>query len=323
MAITGSTRDMRAGIEGRNVSTPRPPPSRFMARVRIIWNPAASRTHTPALDAARRAFERSGWTAEAVESEYGDHARVLAREAVEEGVDVVAAYGGDGTIVHALDGVFDTEVPIGIIPGGTGNQLARNLRVPRSPAKAARLITHGRARPIDVGELRAGGEKWSFAVGCGAGFDAEIITTATREMKRRMKMGAYVVRGFAVAHRLVPTPARIEVDGAVTEMDVGTVLVVNCALLFPPYRPVRPGVRFDDGVLDVVAVEARGFFGTLGAMGKLVFQMSDPNRILHLRGSEIRVESDAPLPMQRDGEGCGTTPFETTVRPSAVRVFAG
>ena len=235
-----------------------PPSERLsMARVRIISNPAASRTNPRALDAVRAGFERAGWAAEVVATEYEDHARVLASEAAADGVDVIAAYGGDGTIVHTLDGVLGSEVPIAIIPGGTANQLARNLGVPRGPTRAASLVTRGRARPIDLGELRT--DQWtaSFAVGCGAGFDAEIIATATPRLKRRLRVGAYIVRGLHVARGLRPTPVRITVDGRTTEMEVATVLVVNCDRLFPPYRPVRKGIALDDGVLDVVALRSR------------------------------------------------------------------
>jgi diacylglycerol kinase (ATP) len=292
-----------------------------MTRVRIISNPVASRTNPRDLSAVRGAFEAAGWTAEIVETEHEDHARVLAAEAASDGVDVVAPYGGDGTVVRALDGLIDTGVPVALIPGGTANQLVRNLGLPFSPARAAKLVTRTEARPIDLGAVHAADWTASICVGCGAGFDAELITTASRELKRRLKVGAYIVRGFAVARGLEPTPVRITVDGVVTEMEAVTVLVVNCDRLFPPYRPVRPGIAYDDGVLDVVAVRSRGMLQTLSIMAKLVVGVDDERNIMHLKGREIRVEAESPLPLQRDGEGCGHTPFEVSVRPSAVRIF--
>jgi diacylglycerol kinase family enzyme len=156
-----------------------------MARVLLIVNPAAARTNPEVARTVSVVLEREGWDVDVVGTTRSGHAMELAREGVRDGVDVVAVYGGDGTTMQAVQGVMGTDVPVALIPGGTGNLLAGNLRVPRDPARAAMLVVNGMPRAVDLGQVdRPDGPRF-FAVACGAGFDAELMGTTTTEAKRR------------------------------------------------------------------------------------------------------------------------------------------
>ena len=292
-----------------------------MARVRIIFNPAAARTHPRSLEVASSILSGAGWEVEIVGTTHPDEAGKLAREGVDAGADVVAVNGGDGTIAQAIGGILGRDVPLAILPGGTGNQLARNLGIPWAPDRAARVIIHGCHRRIDVGEWRSGDTGACFAVACGAGFDAQIVRATTSVLKRRLKMTAYVTQGVVLAMSLQPTTFRLIVDGEVTKIDAATVLVANCARIIPPYRPLRAGISTDDGLLDVVTLNAAGLRESLSLWYTLACLREDPRRIRHLRGSEIRVESHTPVDVQRDGEVAGTTPFTARVLPGALEVL--
>ena len=105
-----------------------------MPRVLLITNPAAARTRASAVDAVMRTFAAAGWAAEVVATGGQGDARRLAAEGVAQGMDIVAVFGGDGTTMQAAAALVGTDVALGVIPGGTGNLLAGNLRIPSAPA---------------------------------------------------------------------------------------------------------------------------------------------------------------------------------------------
>jgi len=143
-----------------------------VARAVVIANPAAARTDPAVVEAIRGVFRSAGWKAEILATGGPGDATRLAEYAVHEGVDVCAVFGGDGTTMQAASALVGTDVALGLIPGGTGNLLAGNLRLPANPVRAAQTIVQGVPRRLDLGRLdRAAGSDY-FAVACGAGIDA-------------------------------------------------------------------------------------------------------------------------------------------------------
>ena len=140
-----------------------------MARALLIANPAAARNRPLAVKAILDTFRSAGWDAELAETAGPGDARILAARGVEAGVDVVAVFGGDGTTMQAASSLVGTEVLLGVIPGGTGNLLAGDLRIPTSPVRATREMLAGRARPFDLGRVERPDGTHYFAVACGAG----------------------------------------------------------------------------------------------------------------------------------------------------------
>ena len=137
--------------------------------------------------------------------------------------------------------------------------MARNLRIPTNPTAAAQLLLGGISRAIDLGRWTPdGGVSRTFGVACGAGYDAAIMNSTTRGMKRWLKTGAYLMQSLRNLKHLRPVPYRAIVDGVNLEGEAATILIANCARLFPPYFPIRPTVVLDDGMLDLVAVRADG-----------------------------------------------------------------
>src|SRR5215212_5547741 len=100
-----------------------------------------------------RTLAAAGWSAEVLATGGPGDARRLAEYGVAGGVDVVAVFGGDGTTMQAAAALVGTEVALGVIPGGTGNLLAGNLRIPASPARAARALLSARPRLFDLGRM--------------------------------------------------------------------------------------------------------------------------------------------------------------------------
>jgi undecaprenyl-diphosphatase len=250
---------------------------------------------------------------------------VLAARGVEAGMDTVAVFGGDGTTMQAAAALVGTEVALGVIPGGTGNLLAGNLRIPASPARAARALVAGRPRPFDLGRMeRAGGPQY-FAVACGAGYDARVMAGTLSEHKRRWGMAAYVATTLRLIGNIRSATHIITIDGVEYDAHAAMVLVANCGEVIPPFIRLRTGIRPDDGVLDVVVMRANSFGQSVRAVWDLLRDAPTAEGIEtyvgYARGREITVVTDPVEPVQLDGEPGGETPFTVNVVPGAIRIL--
>jgi diacylglycerol kinase (ATP) len=292
-----------------------------MAQALLIHNPSAARTRPRVVDSICKVFSHAGWTIEAPGTRDQNHAVEIARQGITAGVDVIAIYGGDGT-VHTVAGLVGDKVPLGLIPGGTGNLLAGNLRLPRNPTKAAKVIVRGSPRPLDLGRMTCNGSPKYFTVACGAGFDAELMAGTSGLSKRRWGMGAYVATAWQILSKHRSGRFIITVDGKVHELEAASVLVANCGEFIPPFLRLREGISPYDGVLDVVVLNANGLFQSAAVILQMLLGLgSDGRRISHLPGSAVTVETDEPRCVQLDGEPAGTTPFTVGVTPSGINVI--
>ncbi len=297
-----------------------------MTRALLITNPAAARTDARAVTSIRDTLRRGGWSVEVLATARPGDARRFAAEGRDQGFDVFVCYGGDGTAMQVAAGAVGSGIPLGLVPGGTGNLLAGNLRLPRSPSAAARAILTGKPRPIDLGAVERSDTTHYFAVCCGTGFDAELMAATGSAEKRRWKFAAYVGRALAALPGVRSPRHRVTVDGVAHEVAAAMVLVANCGELLPPLVRLSRDVAPDDGWLDVLAVRAAGALQSLGAFFELVrgaYPPSNGSRLWLGRGRAVRVELlEGPArPMQLDGEPSGATPFEARVLPRALPVL--
>jgi YegS/Rv2252/BmrU family lipid kinase len=294
-------------------------------RALLITNPAAARTAPVAVNAIVSTLRGDGWEVEAVETGGPGDARNLAERGVTENVDVVAVFGGDGTTMQAAAALVGTDVALGVIPGGTGNLLAGNLRIPASPARAARALLRAQPRRFDLGRMdRATGAQY-FAVACGAGYDARVMAGTLSEHKRRWGMGAYVATTLRLMHELRSTLHSITIDGVEYEAHAAMVLVANCGEVIPPFVKLGPDIAPDDGLLDVIAVRADNFSQSLRAVWDLLRltpgELGQNAYVARVRGRVVKVETDGAQPVQLDGEPGGSTPFTASVVPGAIRIM--
>lgn len=296
-----------------------------MPRVLLITNPAAARTAPLAVSAIMNTLRGAGWDAEVLATGGPGDARRLAEQGVAEGVDVVAVYGGDGTTMQAAAALVGTDVLLGVIPGGTGNLLAGNLRIPVSPARAARALVSARPKLFDLGRMERPGGPQYFAVACGAGYDARVMAGTLSEHKRRWGMAAYLATTLRLMPDLRSTVHAITIDGVEYEADASMVLVANCGEVIPPFVKLGPGIAPDDGLLDVIVMRANNFSQSVRAVWDLLrvapSTLGVGAYVGHARGREVRVETDPVQPVQLDGEPGGDTPFTACVIPGAIRIL--
>ncbi|HJP55805.1 MAG TPA: diacylglycerol kinase family protein [Gemmatimonadales bacterium] len=291
-----------------------------MARALLIANPAAARNRPLAVRAILETFRTAGWNTELAETSGPGDARVLAARGVEAGMDTVAVFGGDGTTMQAAAALVGTEVALGVIPGGTGNLLAGNLRIPLSPVRATQALLAGKARPFDLGRVEREDGIHYFAVACGAGYDARVMAATPAALKRRWKIAAYIATTFRLMGELRTSRHRISVDGAEFDAEAAMVLVANCGEVIPPFVRLKRGIRPDDGVLDVVVIRASNFRQSVRAVWHLLREVPG-GYVAWARGTDVRVVSDPVEPVQLDGEPGGTTPFQATVVPGAICIL--
>jgi diacylglycerol kinase (ATP) len=296
-----------------------------VTRALLIANPAAARTARVGIDLVANTLRGGGWTVEVLATTGPGHARELAQYGVAEKMDIVTVFGGDGTTMQAAAALVGTEVPLGVIPGGTGNLLAGNLRIPPSPARAARALLTARARAIDLGRIDRPAESQYFAVACGAGYDARVMAATLSEHKRRWGMAAYFATSFRLIASIQSSLHVITIDGKRYETHAAMVLVANCGEVIPRVVRLGPGISPTDGLLDVVVMRADNLSQSLRAVWHLLSAgpatLGGSTAVGHARGREIRVESEESQPVQLDGEPGGETPFTATVVPGAIRVM--
>ncbi len=256
------------------------------------------------------------------------------RDAVDAGVASVVGLGGDGTqraIATALSG---TDVPLGILPAGTGNILGGVLGVPTRLDAAIQSLATARPRTIDLGDVAmyqtdlpegAPPVRTICAIGCGIGFDARLMATTQASHKARFGRYAYLFQAIRLASGIDAVPFRITIDGQLIELEASVAMITNVGDLVPGLiRPRLPALP-DDGQLDLFVVAARGVVdGILGLTEHLLRTRiggDAHSRTLRFRCRSARLESTPPEPIQVDGDPCGTGAIEVVVRPGALKVL--
>jgi YegS/Rv2252/BmrU family lipid kinase len=290
----------------------------------IITNPMASRADERGLTDARRRLQEGGLAVELVRTTAPGHAERLATAAVREGVELLVAHGGDGTVMEVAAALVGTGRPLGLLPAGTGNLLAGNLGVRRTPRAAADVILRGHVRPIDVGRLSTTAGTRYFAVAAGMGFDAELMHRTPHGSKRTFGVGAYVATAVGLATTITRATLRIETERVTLEAPAATVLIANCRELIPGVLPLAErGIEPDDGVLNVVVLDARSLPSAARVAWRLLLRQgaSDPG-VTYLGARHVHVSADRDLPVQADGEACGRSPLTVEVVPRGLAVLA-
>jgi YegS/Rv2252/BmrU family lipid kinase len=268
-------------------------------KVRAILNPRAG----VAAQGTRAAVERGrpGWRSYAVSlTTAPGHATELARQAVADGADAVLAVGGDGTVNEVARGLLGTGVPLGIVPVGSGNGLARALGIPLAPVPALRALETATRRAIDVGFLNGR----PFLNVAGTGFDAAVGQAFHEHGKQGGRRGllGYVLLSLREFRAYRNPQLLLEMPGARLELRPFVLTFANG----PQYGSgavINPGARLDDGSLEIVLYEESSRLATLAAAPRLflgaVERLAGYRRIA---AAHATVTAAAPLPLHVDGD---------------------
>ncbi len=298
-----------------------------MPRVLLIANPNAARTQAATVRGIESVITGAGWQLEVQATGGPGDARRMAEEGVTDGFEVVAVFGGDGTTMQAAAALVGTETALGIIPGGTGNLLAGNLRLPVNPLRAVEAMVRGTPLPLDLGRIVRDDGAHYFAVAAGAGVDARVMNETTSREKHRWGMLAYVATTLRILPEVHSVPFHITVDGDELEAEAAMLLVANCGEVIPPLVKLGRGISPRDGFLDLIVLRSNSIGQSVKAVWDLLTDRSgtygEDVAVAYARGREIRVEvaNGHEQPVQLDGEPGGETPFTAAVVPGAIRVM--
>jgi YegS/Rv2252/BmrU family lipid kinase len=283
-------------------------------RALLLVNPKA-RNGGFSLEAVRGALRRGGIEPFEPPGD-ADCTAVIKRHAGE--CDLVILGGGDGTLNAAAPALVETGLPLGILPLGTANDLARSLALPLDPLAAAALITTAEARPADLGWVNG---HYYFNV-ASIGFSAELAGDLTAESKKKWGTLGYAIAAVRVLRRVRPFTVTIEHDGT-TEKVVTIQASVGNGRHYGGGMTVEEGASVDDGKLDFYSLEVAHWWrliALLPALRRGTHGQSDDVRAF--KTTEIKLTTRRPRPVNTDGELTTHTPAHFKVVPKALRIFS-
>ena len=294
------------------------------SKARVICNPTSGGgSYDP--DEIREELE--GLEVDWVETK-GPEDAIDAAQDWQEGLLIVA--GGDGTINDVVNGLgragFPEGVTLGILPAGTGNDLAATLCIPEDPELAEDVIRQNRERRLDVARVRSEGigERFFINVATG-GLGAEISDANDEELKERWGKLSYLRASLEVARNFEVRELTIYLDGEGHQVKAVNIAVGNCRYTGGGW-PATPKANPEDGLLDVVVIETLGVADLLGLAPAVLDESGylDREGVLFVRAKEIRIETQPPgLEFTADGEVIGNEPAEFSILPKALRVIVG
>jgi YegS/Rv2252/BmrU family lipid kinase len=230
----------------------------------------------------------------------------MAEAASVAGADLVLVCGGDGTVREVCAELAGTGIPVGIVPAGTGNLLARNLQIPLFIRAAIDVALNGQDRAIDLVEVSGDGfENTHFMVMAGMGLDAAIMEGVNEDIKRKVGWIAYVLSGLKALMSPV-VKVEIAVDGGeFTTYKAVTVVVGNVGFL-QAGMPLLPDATIDDGVLDVVVLHPKRFLSWLPLVARVLSKGKRVDETIgRLTGQSVVIRASADTPRQLDGDAIG------------------
>jgi diacylglycerol kinase family enzyme len=275
----------------------------------------------------------AGWeTPLWVETTAEDPGTGQARQAVADGATLVCPLGGDGTVRAVAAALVGTETPLGLLPGGTGNLLARNLNLPVDNLDdALKVALTGQNKSVDVGRLTVDHsgedekvEEHIFLIMAGLGFDAAIMADAPERLKNTVGPLAYT---FSAAKNLRGPQFKVSMkidDEPELSRRTRTVVIGNCGKLTGGLV-LMPQAQVDDGWLDAVILSPAGVVGWVAVAGRLISKKRKGHqRVDHHRLKSATIRCDRPQEVQIDGDTMGKArALSATVDPLALVVRVG
>jgi YegS/Rv2252/BmrU family lipid kinase len=268
--------------------------------VAVVFNPATGGGD----DADRRrrdteaALDGAGLDVLWLETTREDPGQGQTAKAVAEGVDLVMAQGGDGTVMACVTGLAGTEVPLAVLPGGTGNLLATNFDIPADLEGAVEVALDGDRVHLDVAAM----DDDRFVVMGGVGFDAAMLRDADPRLKERLGAVAYVLSGFKHLRRRA-TRFRVGLDDRPPLERTGQGVLVGNLGRLQGGLPVMPDARPDDGLLDVAVLQTRTVLDWLTLAWRVLLRRPRKDPQLELfQARRVEISCDRPQPVERDGD---------------------
>ena len=290
-------------------------------RTFVLLNPAAGSSEPQEIrELLAEKLPSPEWQVEIRETTPDDDVTQLAREAIEDGFELICPAGGDGTVSRVADALVGTDAQLGIIPAGTTNALAQALDIPREMEGAIEVLAHpGRRMRLDAMEVDGS----YYVLGVGVGLSAVTMEKTKAEDKQRFGEAAYVWTVLKELAGWQPRRYRLIIDGKQITMSAADVLLANAGVLTGSLK-WGEHIQPDDGQVDLCVVRARNALNYAGLLVDVLRRRQWSNR--HIRffavSESVEIRTSRPVPVTGDGEIIGHTPVEARVVKGAVTVLA-
>lgn len=244
----------------------------------------------------------------------------IAARAAKNGAGEVIVAGGDGTINEAIQGLAGTQTRLAIIPRGTANVLARELKLPLDDLQATAIAARGNARRIHLGLAteETSGVSRLFVLMAGIGLDASVVQRTHPRLKRRIGKGAFWISGLSHLADWKPSPFTLEVDG---REYTGTFAAIGKAARYGGDLLITPGARLEKPEFEICIIETLSRFSYLRLLSYAVRSGMPRNKpgVRFVNATRVRVTGDAPV--QVDGELLGQLPMRFEIAPESLEVI--
>jgi YegS/Rv2252/BmrU family lipid kinase len=283
-------------------------------RIHVVINPASGHDE-PILNAINSVFREHGveWSV-SVTQKFGD-ATEFARQAANDGYEIVAGYGGDGTQHEIANGIMGTSALMGVLPGGTGNGFANEMGIPGKLRPALEVLcTSENVRKTDIVKIGDG----YFIQRLYVGIEPEQQTS--REDKDKYGTFAYVINAFQRLRERKQVLYKVQIDGEYYEGPAMKLYVVNAAKTGTGISITGNLSSVDDGLLDVFILDLDDLKTIDGALDRMLHLSTKHAKEFMRQGQEISIDTDPNQPVWTDGEYIGRTPVSLKVLPGALSV---
>jgi YegS/Rv2252/BmrU family lipid kinase len=296
-------------------------------KTRLIYNPTAGPWDmNRALNRLSLYLSKSGWETELIQTAYPGDATLRARQAAEEGADLVLVAGGDGTINEVVNGLVHTSTAMGIVPVGTGNILAHQLHMPILTLFAplyirdvGEALLKSRLQQVDAGVIN----KRHFICWAGLGLDAEIAAQMEPRPRyaKRFRNLPSIITGFSIASEFRGVRSNV----TISERNIRTralLVVASNIQLYASYFNIAPQAKMDDGMMDIFVFKGLGFsYALRHVYTVLVGRHLESPEVLHTIAQDMHVETMPQVAVHLDGDPYGATPASFYMEPGALKLL--
>lgn len=289
-------------------------------KVLVILNPVSGIGNPEVLEQLiLREAGLAGWQADFHHTAMGENLSEFVNSA-RDGHSLVIAAGGDGTIAEVASGMANSSIPLGILPSGTWNAIARHLFIPLNVNRALGLIFGD--HDLTTLDLMQVGTR-THAMNLTIGFSAAMIQNTGRQDKRRFGIFAYIGNVVSQVFGLKLKRYHLVIDGVPYKIRASEIIVANYGLIGFRYLEELLEIHPDDGKADVFVVRARTFLDLPALIWRVFIRREKRTPIVRIfPGCEnIQISSASPAVVQADGEIIGTTPVEINIIPQCIRVI--
>jgi diacylglycerol kinase (ATP) len=290
-------------------------------RCAVIYNPTKVSDKFRAL--VEEGLQRNGWSKTLwLETSADDPGRAMTRQAVAEQVDLVIGAGGDGTIRYVADGLAHTGIPMGLVPAGTGNLLARNLDLPLEEVEAVEVALSGQVRLIDLVRITVDDRPQEhFAVMAGIGIDAMIMDETNEDLKDKVGSAAYFIAAAKALGRL-PVRLKVQLDNNRPVRRHAMLCVIGNVGTLRGNLSLIPGASPEDGLLDLYIASPHRFRHWVKVALRLITRRAKKDdQVDQHMGKTVRIVIEGKDNYQLDGDVVGeSTTLFAEIQPGALAI---